>query len=86
MLLMILLYVVQHDVLVPVYCELLLQGRLFLNGDVKFDQRGMEVKHDLEEIISEGDMDGRRIDELVESIFIKAINEVIQEYFIEVRS
>ena len=86
MLLMILLYVVLYDVFVPEYCELLLQRRFFLNGDVKFDQGGMDVAHDFEEVISEGDMDGWRIDELVESIFIKALNEMVQKDFIEVGS
>lgn len=73
------------DVFVSEDGELLLEGGLFLNSDIQLHKRGMNVLHNFEKVKSEGDVDRRRVNELIESVFVKSLYEVIEEDFILMR-
>lgn len=77
--------VLLDDVFVSEDGELLLEGGLFLNSDIQLHKRGMNVLHNFEKVKSEGDVDRRRVNELIESVFVKSLYEVIEEDFILMR-
>jgi len=66
---------VLHDkvlnyVLVPKDGELLLKRRLLLLSDVEFKQTCVNVVHNFEEVVAEGNVDPRTVDELVKCVIV----------------
>ena len=73
------LHVVLVNVLVPKYCELLLDRRLLLLGYVKLVQSGMNIFHDAVEIKRKADVKIRAPDEFSDRLFIKLLVIVIDK-------
>ena len=82
---MVLPYIVFNKLPVSKESKLLLQRRLVLSSDIKLNKRGMNILHYFEKVKRKGYMDRGRIVELVECIFVKSFNEMVQENLVNMR-
>lgn len=83
---MILLNILFNNVFIPEDSELLLQAWLLLLSNIKLDQRSMNVFEHFEKVVRECNMNVWTVDKLVQRVFIKPFNEMIQENFVQMRS
>lgn len=80
----VLLDILLDDVLVPENGELLLKRGLFLLCNVQLDKRSVYVLHDLEKVERERYVYAWAVDELVQRILIQTLDEVVEEYLVQV--
>ena len=74
-----------NDILIPKYRELLLKRWFLFLSNIQFNQWGVNVLHNFEQVERKGNVNVWTVYKLIQWVLKKSLNEMIQKYLIFMR-